>query len=109
MHKIARGRVWTGADALKIGLVDKIGGLDDAITYAQKAAKLKEAKIVYYPQHKEDAFDAILEILEEQDGAEMLVKDKQIPTEFMEYYRQLMRLEQVKGIQMRLPYEIKID
>jgi protease-4 len=35
---IAQGRVWTGSEALKIGLVDKIGGLDDAIV---KAASLK--------------------------------------------------------------------
>ncbi|MCE3296954.1 MAG: sppA [Crocinitomicaceae bacterium] len=109
VHQLARGRVWTGTDALKIGLVDKLGGLDDAIKYAQKTAKLKDARVMYYPKHKEEPFDAILEILEEQDGAEMLVKDKQIPSEFMVYYRQLMKLEQVKGIQMRLPYEIKID
>ena len=38
VHQIARGRVWTGADALEIGLVDQIGTLDDAVAYAAELA-----------------------------------------------------------------------
>jgi protease-4 len=52
IDSIAQGRVWTGADALKIGLVDKIGGLDDAIAAAAKMAKLKDYNIVPYPEKK---------------------------------------------------------
>jgi protease-4 len=109
VHKLARGRVWTGTDALKIGLVDELGGLYAATKYAQKLAKIKEAKIVCYPIRKEDPFEAILELLEDQENSEMLVKNQQIPAEFLVHYRQLLKLEQVKGIQMRLPYELKID
>ena len=52
VHQIARGRVWTGADALKINLVDEIGTLEDAIHYAAVAAgepDLAQWKIKGYP------------------------------------------------------------
>lgn len=38
---IAQGRVWSGTEALKLGLVDKIGGLNDAVAEAAKIAKIK--------------------------------------------------------------------
>ncbi len=47
---IAEGRVWTGEQALKIGLVDKLGNLDDAITAAAKAAKVKKYSVGRYPE-----------------------------------------------------------
>jgi protease-4 len=109
VHQLARGRVWTGTDALKMGLVDELGGLHSAIKYAQKQTKIKKAKIVYYPIQKEDPFEAILELLEDQENTEMMVRNHQIPVEFLVHYQQLLKLEQVKGIQMRLPYELKID
>lgn len=49
---IAQGRVWTGNQALKIGLVDKLGGLDEAIKCAAKLAKLKDYDVVSYPEPK---------------------------------------------------------
>lgn len=109
VHKIARGRVWTGSDALKIGLVDELGGLEKAIAYAIKASKIKDAKVIYYPIEKENPFEPILEILEEQENEEILVKSKTLPNEFVKYYEQLLKIESYKGIQMRLPYELKID
>ena len=64
---IARGRVWTGTDALKIGLVDELGGLKDAIAYAAKEAGIKDTKVLYYPQRKMDKFLDLIEQLEEED------------------------------------------
>lgn len=46
---IAEGRVWTGEQALKIGLVDRLGNLDDAIEAAAKAAKMKKYSVGRYP------------------------------------------------------------
>ena len=43
VHEIARGRVWTGADAAGIGLVDQLGGLDTAMSVARQKASLPEA------------------------------------------------------------------
>lgn len=50
IEKIAQGRVWLGQDALKIHLIDQLGGLDDAINKASQLAKLKEYHTAEYPE-----------------------------------------------------------
>jgi protease-4 len=52
IDSIGQGRVWTGTQALKIGLVDKLGNIDDAVKTAAKMAGLKEYKLVSYPEQK---------------------------------------------------------
>ncbi len=106
VNQIARGRVWTGTDALKIGLVDELGGLQEAIEYAIKDAKIKDAKIIYYPLKKTEAFEKILEQISESDEAS--VKTQQLPDELRTYYGYLKELESYSGMQMRLPYTIDI-
>jgi protease-4 len=54
VHEIAQGRVWSGARARKLGLVDSFGGLRDAIAEASKQANLKEPGIVQFPGLHED-------------------------------------------------------
>ena len=56
VEEIAQGRVWTGKEAIKIGLVDQLGGLSDAIRYAVKEAKIgKNYRIEEYPKKKDIA------------------------------------------------------
>ena len=57
---IAQGRVWTGSEALKIGLVDKIGGMDAAIKAAAKLGKTNSYSTQNYPEF-EKSFNEILE------------------------------------------------
>ncbi|MBR1904134.1 MAG: S49 family peptidase [Alphaproteobacteria bacterium] len=55
IDKIARGRVWTGAEAIKLGLVDALGGFDEALEAAKQQGKIadnQKIKIVNYPQPK---------------------------------------------------------
>src|SRR5690606_2661290 len=59
VDSIAQGRVWTGTDALKNGLVDEIGGLDKAIAYAAKLGKTKSYRTENYPEY-EKSFDDVL-------------------------------------------------
>jgi protease-4 len=106
VNVIARGRVWTGRDALEKGLVDKLGGINDAIDYAAKKADIKEKKVLYYPLKKQDKLSEILEQLEEEEEFE--VSGGQMPAELVQYYKQLKRIESMTGIQMRMPYEIVI-
>ena len=106
VNVIARGRVWTGRDALKIGLVDEIGGLKDAIAYAAKEAGIKDAKVLYYPIVKEDILGKFIEQLEE---SEKVKASSELPKTFVHYYNQLKKLESYQGIQMRMPYDITID
>ncbi len=109
VNNIARGRVWTGKDALKIGLVDELGGITDAINYAAKKAKIKDQKIMYYPEKKEDPIADLIEKFEEKETSAMIKQSSsQIPSELLKYYQQLKDLETSTGIQMRMPYQIKI-
>ena len=107
VNSIARGRVWTGQDAKKIGLVDELGGLTDAIAFAAKQANIKEPKVEYLPHNKSNEFfDFIDMINEENEGT--FSKNTKIPSELLTYYNQLKKIESLTGIQMKLPYEIRI-
>ena len=106
VHQIARGRVWTGKDALKNGLIDEIGGLSSAIKYAQQHVDIsdEDAQIIYYPKRKVEPW---MEILEAFDDKNTEVQPKTIPAELMKYYELIQSVEDHIGIQARLPYEIK--
>ena len=60
VEEVARGRVWTGEDALEIGLVDELGNLDDAIAYAEELIGGDEHELIYLPEMK-DPFEAMIE------------------------------------------------
>ncbi len=102
---IARGRVWTGRDAQRIGLVDELGGLKDAIAFAAKKASITDVKTLYYPIVKEDKLS---EILAQFEGDSEVKSSIELPESLMEYYSQLKRLESIQGMQMRMPYEVII-
>ena len=104
---IARGRVWTGRDALEVGLVDKIGGLTDAISYAAKKADLKDSRVLYYPLKEEDKFLEIFEDIKDETQKSKVIHNSAIPEELLNYYKVLKKLESRSGIQMRLPYDIR--
>ena len=105
---IARGRVWTGRDAKRIGLVDELGGIVDAIKYAAKQADIKDIKTLYYPEVKEDKLEALIEqFITESDMSTSI--SSELPVSLMKYYEHLKSLESIQGIQMRLPYEFIIE
>ncbi len=109
VNKIARGRVWTGTDALSIGLVDQLGGIKDAINYAAKQAGIKDQKIRYWPEKKEDPIFELIEGLTKEEQASIKSSYSEMPESLKFYYQQLKKLEQLKGIQMRMPYEIVLN
>ena len=101
IDSIAQGRVWTGADAIKVGLVDKIGTLNDALASAAKMAKLKGYSIKSYPESR--SF-----IEEFFDGYKNEVKAKAIQQEIgIEQWQVLQHVKSIKQImgqpQARLP------
>ena len=100
VNTIARGRVWTGEDALKIGLVDEIGGLNAAIDYAVEAAKIEKAVIEYFPEKKTEPWEEIIESLNKEKS--ISVKSA-LPQELLEMYGRAKAIEQHIGIQMRGP------
>lgn len=107
VQQIARGRVWTGVDAKKIGLVDELGGIKDAIAYAAKQAKIKDVKVLYYPLVKEDKLGDLLEQISGEEESASISSIK-LPTELLNYYTQIKEIESMKGIQMRLPFTLNL-
>ncbi|HPF41202.1 MAG TPA: signal peptide peptidase SppA [Phycisphaerae bacterium] len=69
IEKLAGGRVYTGAEAIKIGLVDKLGGFTDAIRHAADEAEISDYEIRVYPRPK-SPFDILAEVLGGQDKPE---------------------------------------
>ena len=65
-EEIAQGRVWSGKQALKIGLIDKIGGINEAISIAKNAANLDQYKLVEFPKPT-SPIDKIIKTLSNQE------------------------------------------
>ncbi|MDI9309406.1 MAG: signal peptide peptidase SppA [Limnohabitans sp.] len=107
---IAQGRVWSGSDALKLGLVDKIGGMDDALAYASSLVKLDDYDTVSYPEFEKSFFEDL-----ENSGFVSLLKSRetllkeQIGEENYELVNQIKKMNARKGMQVIMPYELKIN
>lgn len=107
----ARGRVWNGVDAKRIGLVDELGGLQDAINYAAKTAGIakENVTVIYYPLKKDDKFAQVLEILDDGDSESTSISRSQLPEMLMKEINQLRILEERTGVQMRMPFDFKLN
>ncbi len=104
LKAVASGRVWTGVQAKENGLVDVLGGLQTAIDLAAQMAGLEAYKVRYYPQKK----TAIEELLDELAGATEARIMKAKLGEFYPYVDLLEKVENMRGLQARLPFEIEI-
>tara|TARA_B100000809_G_C15133968_1_gene529746 strand:- start:970 stop:2706 length:1737 start_codon:yes stop_codon:yes gene_type:complete len=101
---IGQGRVWVGNDALEIGLVDEIGGLNRAIDIAQEMAKLENFELENYPKRK----DPVEQFIEELTG--------NLETRFMKaklgdnykYYQKMESVTKNTGIMARIPFDIEV-
>jgi len=104
IDKIGQGRVWTGAEAIKIGLVDRLGNIDDAVKSAAKKAGLKEYKLVDYPAQK----DPLKELFDDSADKVRIYFTKQELGENYNYYQKMKSVLKTTGIQSRMPYEVVI-
>jgi protease IV len=106
IDQIGQGRVWSGTDAVKLGLVDKIGGLQDAVEIARKMAGLDEKfRLVELPE-QEDALTAILKSLTQDTRFSALQKKLGADGD---YLMVLKKLIENQGILTRMPYDIYIN
>jgi len=104
VDSIGQGRVWSGIDAKEIGLVDELGGLEDAIRIAAERAKLENYKLEELPKQK-DAFEEFIKGIS-GDVSERLMKAQL--KENYEYFVEFKKLSESKGIMAKMPYQIKI-
>lgn len=105
IRAIAGGRVWTGTQGKALGLVDQLGGLDDAIKLAAQSAKLKEGdyKLKYQPR-KKPFFEQLMSSFSGDEESNMQAQ----LGELAPYVKYLKKLKTMEGIQMRMPFELDI-
>lgn len=104
IKRIAEGRVWTGDDAYKIGLVDTIGGLSQAIKMAASIAKLESYQVSEFPL-KENLQQKFLKNLTDDVASSFLKAEL---GEQYDLFTQISKMKKLQGIQARLPYNLII-
>ena len=104
VDKIAQGRIWSGIDAVNIGLADTIGGLQTAIDIAADKAGITEYKIIEYPAQKE-AFEKIFDLLYSEMQSNL---NNFIFNESLNQIENLYEALKYTGIQTRLPFTYNI-
>ena len=103
---IAQGRVWSGSEAIKIGLVDKIGGLDAAIKEAASLSKTKTYSTQNYPEYKKN-FNDMLSGLPFAKTKESFIQE--IGEENYILMQKVKKMQTQKGVQALMPFEISIQ
>jgi protease-4 len=105
IDSIAGGRVWVGTDAVRLGLADRLGSFNDAIASAVKKAKLKDYKIVEYPEK----LDPLKELLDNsKENIETYYSKKELG-EHYHLYQQVKKSMINAGLQARLPYQVIVQ
>jgi len=105
---LAQGRVWSGVDAKRIGLIDELGNLEDAINEAAKMAELNEYGVKKFPKYK----TGLERLLEDMGGASAKLKkdfiEEEIGTEAYSTLKQIKSAMQQRGVQARMPFILDI-
>lgn len=106
VDSIAQGRVWSGVDALQNGLVDELGDLDDAISYAAELAAIVEYKVRNYPDYK-------LDLGEKLSGFPFMKSKEKAMIEALglenyKTYQTIKQFSELKGMQARMPFVLEI-
>lgn len=104
---IGGGRVWSGTRAKQLGLVDELGTLQQAIDFAAAKAKLKDYSVNAYPK-KMSKFEEFFKGADE-DEIEARIISKKIGKENYELFQKMSNPQFSNGVQMSLPYQIKIQ
>ncbi|MCB9169671.1 MAG: signal peptide peptidase SppA [Flavobacteriales bacterium] len=107
VDSIGRGRVWTGTDAQRIGLVDSIGGLEAAIAGAAGMAHLEKYRIVKYPEQKE-LIQQILSELNTEAKSWIATQVFGSDAEMLDRFKQMRDAKRAIGIQARMPFDIQV-
>ncbi|MCU7501302.1 MAG: signal peptide peptidase SppA [Ignavibacteria bacterium] len=104
INDIAQGHVWTGLQAKELGLVDVIGGLDDAIKIAASKAKIKNYYVTEFPRQK-GFFRSIVEDF--STGTEESIIKEKLGSGFR-FYNELENVKNMEGVQTRLPFILDV-
>ncbi len=100
---IAGGRVWSGKDALDLGLIDMFGGLEKSIEVAAEMAGLENYRVQSLPKLE----DPLTMIMKEISGAKMKIIEKELGDQYL-HYKRIQDIREMHGLQAIIPYEIEI-
>ncbi len=106
VDSIGQGRVWAGTDAIKIGLVDELGGIDDAVAYAAEQAEIKDVKIDVYPKAEDNKLNELLEQFDVDASTSIY---SPATKKLADYLHAVENATMVEGVQARLPFEINVE
>lgn len=104
VDSIGQGRVWSGSDALKIKLVDELGGLDKAIEFAAKKSNTSDYTILQLPKVK-NPIEELFNDIEKETEAKVI---KNQLGDSYKYLKSLKTIINLKGVQARMPYDLII-
>ncbi|CAA0180167.1 signal peptide peptidase SppA [Tenacibaculum maritimum] len=108
VDNVAQGRVWTGKEAVNLGLVDQLGSLEDAIQVAAELAEIDSYRIRNYPNYKKDLKEALkLSPFAKVTKEEVL--QEALGEESYRLYKNVKDMKKLKGIQARLPFIFQIN
>lgn len=103
VDSIAQGRVWSGADAIEIGLVDELGGIEKAVAYAAEKANIQTYSIKEYPK-QEDIFESLIKTETQEYYTKSIIKNNLGET--YQYFEAIERLNKIEGVQALMPFYI---
>lgn len=104
---IAGGRVWSGTRAKEIGLVDELGGINDAIKHAVSLAKLKDYEVKIYPKEV-SKFEKLFKSSKDEDIATKILKSKMNKEQF-KLFQMITHPQRQNNIMMLNPYNVSIQ
>lgn len=105
---IGEGRVWTGEHALSIGLVDQLGGLDEAIAVAKERAGVEDGNVLHYPEQP-SFWDSLLDMADEHRDTYADSRLQQAFGPYYEHVKTAWQLSRRQGVQTALPYHIEFN
>lgn len=107
VNEIAQGRVWTGKEAIENGLVDQLGGLNDAIKAAAELAEVQNFRVRNYPNYKTDLKEALKFSPFMKASKEEILKET-LGDENYQLYHNIHKMKNLKGIQARIPFVFQV-
>ena len=105
VHEIAQGRVWVGSTAKELGLVDELGGIDEAVAKAAEMANITEYDVVKYPKE----LSPYEEFFKQMSDVSVSILSQWVPEPLQKLIKSEEELSLHERVQMRLPFEVEVN
>src|SRR5690606_29819501 len=107
VDSIGQGRVWSGKQALELGLVDELGGMNQALKEAARLAKIDTYRVRNYPEFEKELFEIFSTLGFTSLSAEATLR-KELGEENYQLLQKVKQLRSRQGIQALLPFELSV-